>query len=233
MWVFEEMIDGRKLTEIINETHENVKYLPNHKLPTNVVSLVVQASNEEPNLQDGNTPHLFICQIAIPDVVEAAKDADILIFVIPHQFITRICEQLVGNIKATAFGLSLIKVMFFKLFLLFNRACYFMCNVISRMKGFLPVPGGGIELISHAINKKLNIPIAVLMGANLAPEVADEKFCETTIGAASLENGNVLRDIIQTDYFRVVVVNDVEAVEMCGALKVRQFSRVQLIIDIF
>ena len=159
-------------------------------------------------------------------MVEAAKDADILIFVIPHQFITRICEQLVGNIKATAFGLSLIKVMFFKLFLLFNRACYFVCNVISRMKGFLPVPGGGIELISHAINKKLNIPIAVLMGANLAPEVADEKFCETTIGAASLENGNVLRDIIQTDYFRVVVVNDVEAVEMCGALKVRQFSRV-------
>lgn len=58
------------------------------------------------------------------------------------------------------------------------------------------------------------------MGANLAPEVADEKFCETTIGAASLDNGNILRDIIQTDYFRVVVVNDVEAVEMCGALKV-------------
>lgn len=58
------------------------------------------------------------------------------------------------------------------------------------------------------------------MGANLAPEVADEKFCETTIGAASLNDGNLLRDIIQTDYFRVVVVNDVEAVEMCGALKV-------------
>ena len=28
MWVFEEMVEGRKLTEIINETHENVKYLP-------------------------------------------------------------------------------------------------------------------------------------------------------------------------------------------------------------
>lgn len=58
------------------------------------------------------------------------------------------------------------------------------------------------------------------MGANLAPEVADEKFCETTIGAASQADGLLLRDIIQTDYFRVVVVNDVEAVEMCGALKV-------------
>ena len=41
MWVFEEMIDGKKLTEIINETHENVKYLPNKKLPSNVVSILI------------------------------------------------------------------------------------------------------------------------------------------------------------------------------------------------
>lgn len=39
MWVYEEMIEGKKLTEIINETHENVKYLPGHKLPPNVVSI--------------------------------------------------------------------------------------------------------------------------------------------------------------------------------------------------
>lgn len=38
MWVFEEMVNGRKLTEIINTEHENVKYLPGHKLPSNVVS---------------------------------------------------------------------------------------------------------------------------------------------------------------------------------------------------
>lgn len=38
MYVYEEMIDGKKLTEIINETHENVKYLPGQKLPPNVVS---------------------------------------------------------------------------------------------------------------------------------------------------------------------------------------------------
>lgn len=37
MWVFEEMVNGRKLTEIINTDHENVKYLPGHKLPANVV----------------------------------------------------------------------------------------------------------------------------------------------------------------------------------------------------
>lgn len=39
MYVYEEMIDGKKLTEIINTTHENVKYLPGHKLPPNVVSI--------------------------------------------------------------------------------------------------------------------------------------------------------------------------------------------------
>lgn len=38
MYVYEEMINGKKLTEIINETHENVKYLPGQKLPENVVS---------------------------------------------------------------------------------------------------------------------------------------------------------------------------------------------------
>jgi len=38
MWVFEEMVGGRKLTEIINEDHENSKYMPGIKLPRNVVA---------------------------------------------------------------------------------------------------------------------------------------------------------------------------------------------------
>ena len=59
MWVYEEMIDGQKLTDIINTTHENVKYLPGAKLPENVV--------------------------AVPDLGEAVDGATILVFVIPHQ----------------------------------------------------------------------------------------------------------------------------------------------------
>lgn len=58
------------------------------------------------------------------------------------------------------------------------------------------------------------------MGANLAGEVADEKFCETTIGCRDKRLAPLLRDLIQTDYFRVVVVDDEDAVEICGALKV-------------
>ncbi|EDL09292.1 glycerol-3-phosphate dehydrogenase 1-like, isoform CRA_g [Mus musculus] len=60
MWVFEETVNGRKLTDIINNDHENVKYLPGHKLPENVV--------------------------AVPNLSEAVQDADLLVFVIPHQF---------------------------------------------------------------------------------------------------------------------------------------------------
>jgi len=39
MYVYEEMVDGQKLTEIINTKHENVKYLPGCILPDNVVGL--------------------------------------------------------------------------------------------------------------------------------------------------------------------------------------------------
>ncbi|KAL3229309.1 hypothetical protein MRX96_023625 [Rhipicephalus microplus] len=33
MYVYEEIVDGKKLTEIINTQHENIKYLPGYKIP--------------------------------------------------------------------------------------------------------------------------------------------------------------------------------------------------------
>ena len=63
MWVYEEMIDDRKLTDIINTSHENAKYLPGIKLPA--------------------------CVRAVPDLLDAAKDATVLVFVVPHQVETR------------------------------------------------------------------------------------------------------------------------------------------------
>ena len=40
----------------------------------------------------------------------------------------------------------------------------------------------GLKLISDIIREKMGIDMSVLMGANIANEVAAEKFCETTIG---------------------------------------------------
>ena len=41
MYVYEEMVDGKKLTEIINTQHENIKYLPGTRLPENIVSVAM------------------------------------------------------------------------------------------------------------------------------------------------------------------------------------------------
>lgn len=71
LWVYEEDvtvtdIDGvgkkkKKLSDIINSLHENVKYLPGVPLPPNVV--------------------------AIPNIKDAVSGATLLIFVLPHQFL--------------------------------------------------------------------------------------------------------------------------------------------------
>lgn len=72
----------------------------------------------------------------------------------------------------------------------------FLCwNLLSyviglELKGF-GQEGKNIELISKIIEKNLRIQCNVLMGANLANEVAEDKFCETTIGKYSIFFPNV------------------------------------------
>lgn len=49
-------------------------------------------------------------QVANPDVAETVKGADILIFVLPHQFVKPTCKQMEGHVKKGALAVSLIKV---------------------------------------------------------------------------------------------------------------------------
>ena len=49
-------------------------------------------------------------QIAIPDVAVACKNADVLVFVLPHQFVRGVCKQMTGHIKKGAIAVSMIKV---------------------------------------------------------------------------------------------------------------------------
>ncbi|VDD94126.1 unnamed protein product [Enterobius vermicularis] len=168
-WVFEEKVDGENLTDIINKKHENVKYLPGVEIPTNVV--------------------------AVPDLIEVVKDADVLVFVIPHQFVENVCTKLQGNVKSTAIAITLIK-------------------------GLLHQKEGGILLVSEEIKKYLKIEVAALMGANLAKEVANNDFCEATIGCvAGNETRMMWKRLFHTENFQVNVVDDVVTVELCGALK--------------
>lgn len=176
MWVHEEFIDGESLVDIINTKHENVKYLPDIKLPSNL--------------------------IASKDIVEVVKDADLLVFNIPHQFLHNICKQLEGKVDPHV-------------------------RAISCLKG-LEVNSHGCKLLSQSITDTLGIHCGVLSGANIATEVAKENWCETTIAYLKPANFKgygkdidefVLKELIHRPYFHVNVINDVAGASISGALK--------------
>ncbi|CAG6016136.1 unnamed protein product [Menidia menidia] len=131
--------------------------------------------------------------VAVPDLCEAAEEADLLVFVVPHQFIGGLCEEMGGCVSAGARGITLIKG--------------------------IHVGPEGLRLISDVIREKMGIDVSVLMGANIAKEVAAEKFSEATIGCRILENGLLFKELMQTPNFRITVVDDADTVEVCGALK--------------
>lgn len=172
MWVYEEMIGNEKLSEIINTRHENVKYLPGKIIPENVV--------------------------AVTNLVESCKEANILVFVVPHQFVGKICHELRGKIGKDVQGISLIKGL----------------SAPSAEKL------GGVKLVSDEIQEILGIDVSVLMGANLAREVANDDFCEATIGCKKMAlYGAMLKNLFNSENFRISVVEDAHTVELCGALK--------------
>jgi glycerol-3-phosphate dehydrogenase (NAD+) len=161
-------VDGKNLTEIINETHENVKYLPGVKLPENVV--------------------------AVPDLKEAAAGATLLIFVVPHQFLGRLLPQLAEVVGPNTKAISLAKGIDFD--------------------------DNGVVLISDIIRRGLkDMDVSVLMGANVANEVAQDQFCETTVGCKVAANAALWKLVFNAKYFRVETVQDTAGVELCGAMK--------------
>ncbi|XP_017082706.2 uncharacterized protein LOC108115658 [Drosophila eugracilis] len=168
IYVYDEMIRNTALSEVINSHHENVKYLPGIKLPNNL--------------------------IAVNDLLEAAQNADILIFSMPHEFVKSYCNILAGNIKETAFA-------------------------VSMTKGLMRVSGEEIGLVSHTISERLAIPCYSMMSAHSAMEMAQGKLSEVTVGCNEDAHAKLLTQAMQTNNCRIISVNDVDGVELCGTLK--------------
>lgn len=96
-----------------------------------------------------------------------------------------------GKIKSDAVGISLIKVNFLDLLHLYRfvfskkpKDRTTICNTVCASLQGVEQSADGLKLISDVIVDKLGITMSVLMGANIANEVAEKKFCETTIGSS-------------------------------------------------
>jgi len=173
MWVYEEMIEGEKLTDIINKKHENVKYLPGIGLPENVV--------------------------AVPSLIEACEGATLLIFVLPHQFLPRLMPTIRNAVHPSCRGVSLIKGLDF--------------DQVNKRPSL-------ISQTEIAKNMWSDFSCGVLMGANVASEMAAGQFCESTLASRfgpPLDERT--RQIFDADNFRVSHVEDIAGAEACGALK--------------
>lgn len=66
----------------------------------------------------------------------------------------------------------------------------------------------GVVLISDIIAKGLSIDVSVLMGANVANEVAQDQFCEATIGCRKAEHRPLFKTLFDAPTFRINVVSD-------------------------
>ncbi|GAA5931533.1 hypothetical protein JCM1841_005540 [Sporobolomyces salmonicolor] len=171
-WVRQREIPGKGLlTDIINETHENSRYLPEMVLPDNLV--------------------------AVPSLAEVVKDATLIVFCVPHQFLPPVIKELSKPGVLTRGA-----------------------RAISAIKG-IEVDNKSFDIYTYPsiIEKKLGLPCSALGGANIALEVANEEFCETTIGCPSPQDCALWEAVFSTTMFRVHAVEDVAGVSLSGALK--------------
>jgi len=180
MWVFEEQVSlpphntAANLSDVINTRHENLKYLPGITLPSNVR--------------------------AIPDLKDACKNATLLIFVLPHQFLPKLLPIIRANVHPSQCrGVSLIKGLDFD----------------SKTK--LPV------LISKSIEDTIGggFKCGVLMGANIADDVAKQSMCESTLACefGTDQLNEMTRQLFDRPLFCVRRIQDVSGAEAFGALK--------------
>ncbi|TKA55728.1 hypothetical protein B0A53_02864 [Rhodotorula sp. CCFEE 5036] len=171
-WVRQREIPGKGLlTDIINETHENARYLPEMKLPENLV--------------------------AVPSLTEVVKGATLIVFCVPHQFLPPVIKELSKPGVLTKGA-----------------------RAISAIKGIeVDLKAHDIHTYPSIIERKLGLPCSALGGANIALEVANEEFCETTIGCPSPEDCALWEAVFSTKMFRVHGITDVAGVSLSGALK--------------
>ena len=147
--------------------------------------------------------------VACPDVATCVDGATMMVFVIPHNFLAPIVPKMEGKFAKGAIGCSLIKGIEFE--------------KEGDMKPILIS-----DLLQDEMKKSDGAPVvdmSVLMGANVANEVAKGDFAEATIGCTKPENGLKWCKLFNTKDFAVQAVTDVAGAELCGARESAEIGR--------
>lgn len=153
--LFEKEVRMWVFEEEVTVPEKSKHYDPSSELstkPQKLTSLINHFHENVKYLPDIALPHNVV---ATPSLPESVAGSTILVFNLPHQFIGNICSQLRGHIVPFARGISCIKGV--------------------------DVQGDSVALFSERIGEELGIYCGALSGANIANEVAQEKFSETTI----------------------------------------------------
>ena len=88
--------------------------------------------------------------------------------------------------------------------------------VISCTKGIL---GDPFRTLSKMISSNFSNPIGVLSGPNLAKEIADKKIAGTVIASIDADLIDSVKAVLSSQTFKIYSSNDMEGVELAGALK--------------
>ena len=131
---------------------------------------------------------------ASENLEEVMKDSDIILIATPSIIFENIVQRIVPLIEGGA-------------------------HIISCTKGIKLDPFRSMsDIISMNVDLNIN-SVGVLSGPNLAREIAENKVAGTVIASTSNVLITCVKDALSSDSFKVYSSNDIQGVELAGALK--------------
>ncbi len=177
---------GTALSKLLSENgHDVTVWLRNE---TQVRELTLKRVNEK-----------YLPKVKIPENIvftsninEAAKDAEILLMVIPTQMAREVLKQIKDEYKDGKI-------------------------IINASKG---IEIGTMKLVSGIVKEETkNSVFAVLSGPSHAEEVGLSMPTAITVACENMDVAEEIQDIFMSEYFRVYTNDDVIGAELGGALK--------------
>jgi len=159
----------KDLCETMARERENVLYLPGSKLLPHVIPTV--------------------------SVEEASRGKDLVVSVVPSQYVRNTLKQMRSYLKEGTIVLSASKGIETKTLMLMS------------------------QVLHEVLPPQVHTTMSFLSGPSFAREVADKLPTAVTLASEDAATAATVQDLLSTSYFRVYTSGDVTGVQLGGALK--------------